>query len=166
MKFGKRLYAQRFKDWQQYYIPYDLLKKHIKFCMQNPDIDPEGKFPPLFIETSCIDKLSVKLLKIFQSSPSYPIIAGKLFRLFVEKELDKVNAFYRVMEKKLVHDFHTLERSLPKIDDPAYSHAQASKETLNSFVKYCKTLDAFRYYVVLNYLAVYKVPTKFPRCKN
>jgi len=131
MKFGKRLNSQRYKEWQQYYIDYEGLKRHIKFSKANPDFDDDGK----------------------------------LFQYLLEKEFDKVNAFYRAMEKKLMRDFHTLEKELPKLisskdlQDNVFSE-NFSKENIEAFVKYSKVLDAFRYYVVLNYIAVYKIVKK------
>jgi hypothetical protein len=49
MKFGKRLSQQLHAAWKQYYLDYELLKKHIKFAMKSKLFDKVLVLPAYFV---------------------------------------------------------------------------------------------------------------------
>jgi hypothetical protein len=73
----------------------------------------------------------------------------------LQEELTKVNKFFVEKETLLVRQFSQLEQ-LQEIETPSEGFAAASP----SFTHYCRTLEILRYYVVLNYMAIYKITKK------
>jgi tRNA A-37 threonylcarbamoyl transferase component Bud32 len=70
----------------------------------------------------------------------------------LQEELEKVNKFFVEKETLLVRQFSQLEQLE---ETPSEGFAASS-----SFAHYCRTLELLRYYVVLNYMAIYKITKK------
>jgi hypothetical protein len=98
--------------------------------------------------------LNYKELKLqLQRSLSEGDLEGKAWNQFLKEELQRINKFFVDKESLLVRQYSLLEQQL-----------EASTENIsslsNSFERYCRTLEIMRYYVVLNYMAIYKIIKK------
>ena len=80
---------------------------------------------------------------------------GKFFWLLLDNEFRKINFFYSMMEHTIAEEFNS-QQGVINLKDLS----QITKTEIESFSKFCKTLETLRYYVVLNYIAVIKVKNK------
>jgi len=76
-------------------------------------------------------------------------VQGLVWSNMLQNELHKVNEFYLEKESQLALQLRTLEETS--------SHEGTFQQ---SFTEYCRFLELLRYYVVLNYMAVYKIIKK------
>jgi 5'-AMP-activated protein kinase catalytic alpha subunit len=76
-------------------------------------------------------------------------LQGLVWSNMLQNELHKVNDFYLEKENQLAQQLQTLEAT--SVKDGAFQE---------SFTKYCRFLELLRYYVVLNYIAAYKIIKK------
>jgi len=76
-------------------------------------------------------------------------VQGLVWSNMLQNELNKVNTFYLEKESQLAEQLHTLEQTS--------SHETSFQQT---FTEYCRFLELLRYYVVLNYMAAYKIIKK------
>lgn len=100
--------------------------------------------------------LDYKLLKAhLKNAKLYGDMEGTSWSKLLSEELEKINKFYLEKETLLVRQYSQLEK-LQEFDNSTEGIASASP----SFTHYCRTLEILRYYVVLNYMAIYKIMKK------
>jgi len=71
----------------------------------------------------------------------------KQWNTMLDQELKKVNKFYLEKEEQLGNQLMHFEENLDRIASP-------------EFKEFCRFLEVLRYYVVLNYMSIYKITKK------
>jgi len=83
-------------------------------------------------------------------------ITGTTWDNAIKEEFERINRFFVQKEALLVSQYTLLEQHQHQVENSTASISEISA----SFDRYCRTLEILRYFVVLNYIAVYKIIKK------
>ncbi|CAA7260261.1 unnamed protein product [Cyclocybe aegerita] len=180
MKFGKQIQAQQVPGWSNYYLDYKFLKKIISSLAANR---PASEAAALALGTTrrspAVSPAGSPGQPPFFSASGHDLDRGPDFRAHkaafffkLERELEKINAFYLQKEAELTLRMETLlskrraaaMRGIPDMSDTTQNHVEwsAVEEGFRLLERDLGKLQACMFHILL-ILALIKILKKFDK---